>query len=183
MDLNTCYDEIKNVEIRLRDLILRMKVKISFDRFISFSSLFLYLNEVPYKLIASENYENLETKKRRTIKVQVVHLGPSKLNKLSPEEIHDKLEDTMKLESLFNQYNSLIKLYDSIISSIYSTYKVNFLLSGQDPDKYSELINHDSDDFVEFRQHQRNLHNIIQAKNLFNYDKDLDYTKNNRYLK
>lgn len=177
MQLELYRLELEVIEVQIRDLLLELKIKIPFLRFINFSTLFLYLNKAPYKLIASEIYENNETLKRTTIKVQVSHLGVSKLSKMKEEDIKNRLSKLIELDGLFRMYKSIMEAYQSNFDVLYSKYKINFILSIDSQDDKSK------ESYRKYLEHKKHIYKFLSTNNEYLYKRNKEYTVSGNYNK
>lgn len=189
MNLEIYYKELKNTEDNIRDLLLDLKVNIKFDRFICFSSLFLYTQKKPFKLIASETFEDEEGNNKKTIKVQIIHLD-KKLSKMTAEEIQNRLSKLMKLYSLFNKYKSLLEAYRADFDLEYSEYIINFQLSGASVEneeefynQFDDLVNKTTKRYKKFIEERKKIGILVSYINQYKYKKIIHYTHLGEYLK
>ncbi|KAB7889580.1 hypothetical protein [Poseidonibacter ostreae] len=173
--------EIEKTETGIRDLLLELKINIKFDRFICFSSLFLYTQKKPFKLIASESFEDEEGKNRKTIKVQIMHLD-KKLSKMSIEDIQLRLSKLLQLYSLFKKFHSLLDMFQAEIDLEYSDYVINFQLTGEYND-YDELVNRNTARYKKYKESKKTLHTIKKNIEQYKYKKIKYYTQTGEYLK
>lgn len=180
MKLEQYKHEIEKVESEIRDILLSLKLKISFNRFISFSSLFPYLKEAPFKLIASETYVNLDDGKRKTIKVQIIHLGSNKLSKMKPEEIRDRLAVIIRLELLHKCFRSLSEAYEARVFARYAENTATDILKTFSGDKFDSLIELDN---TEMYTHTSNATEYSLLRDNFDAYKNEFYTESGNYLK
>ena len=181
MNLENYNKEILKTEEEIRTLLLDLKVNIKFDRFICFSSLFLYTQKKPFKLIASESFEDEEGKNRKTIKVQIMHLD-KKTSKMSPEEVQLRLSKLLQLYSLFKKFHSLLDMYQAEIDLEYSEYVINFQLSGE-YDEYDDLINRTTKKYKTYQEHKKKLYSLKKNIEQYKFKKITHYTHTGEYLK
>ncbi|MGB6328255.1 MAG: hypothetical protein WBF48_04970 [Halarcobacter sp.] len=178
------YDNtIQEVELKIENLLHKLKIRISVIRFICFQSLKLSESS-PYRFIGAENYNEIDPnlqrigKEKRT-KIQIYYLGTSKIKKMKAEEIHEKISSLRKLEQLYFQHKYLSASYEAKAEEEYTdnwAYQITKLLKPEEsmefPFKGKELIDR-----------MKRLNKYTDKKSRFSIFKDKHYTLTGELLK
>jgi len=177
-------NELEKTRESIIELLEAKEVNISFDRFICFSSLYLYTVKRPFRLIASENFEDEQGKNKKTIKVQVIRLE-RKLSKMTEDEIQNYLSDMMKLYSLFNKYKSILRAYQADFDFEYADYIINYQLLGEDEEFYEQFKekNKKTARYKTYLLEKKKIGFIKKDINNYKYKKTKHYTLHKEYLK
>lgn len=126
--MNTYIKRLNDIEEKTNLLIKELDIKFSAKRLFSFATLNLldYEASNSFKILASENYEDLASKRtvetamgavekvdKKTTKHQIFLLGNRKLLKLSKTDAINYLQKGLELIALYKQYRAIRDLLEA----------------------------------------------------------------------
>ena len=126
--MNTYIKKLDDIEEKTNLLIKELDIKFSAKRLFSFATLNLldYEASNSFKILASENYEDLSSKRtvetamgivekidKKTTKHQIFLLGNRKLLKLSKTDAINYLQKGLELIALYKQYRAIRDLLEA----------------------------------------------------------------------
>jgi hypothetical protein len=126
--VNTYIKKLNDIEEKTNLLIKELDIKFSAKRLFSFATLNLldYEASNSFKILASENYEDLNSKRtvetamgtvekidKKTTKHQIFLLGNRKLLKLSKTDAINYLQKGLELIALYKQYRAIRDLLEA----------------------------------------------------------------------
>ena len=126
--MNTYIKKLDDIEEKTNLLIKELDIKFSAKRLFSFATLNLldYEASNSFKILASENYEDLNSKRtvetamgtvekidKKTTKHQIFLLGNRKLLKLSKTDAINYLQKGLELIALYKQYRAIRDLLEA----------------------------------------------------------------------
>ena len=126
--MNTYIKKLNDIEEKTNLLIKELDIKFSAKRLFSFATLNLldYEASNSFKILASENYEDLSSKRtvetamgtvekvdKKTTKHQIFLLGNRKLLKLSKTDAINYLQKGLELIALYKQYRAIRDLLEA----------------------------------------------------------------------
>lgn len=126
--MNTYIKRLNDIEEKTNLLIKELDIKFSAKRLFSFATLNLldYEASNSFKILASENYEDLSSKRtvetamgtvekvdKKTTKHQIFLLGNRKLLKLSKTDAINYLQKGLELIALYKQYRAIRDLLEA----------------------------------------------------------------------
>lgn len=126
--MNTYIKKLDDIEEKTNLLIKELDIKFSAKRLFSFATLNLldYEASNSFKILASENYEDLSSKRtvetamgtvekvdKKTTKHQIFLLGNRKLLKLSKTDAINYLQKGLELIALYKQYRATRELLEA----------------------------------------------------------------------
>lgn len=126
--MNTYITKLNDIEEKTNLLIKELDIKFSAKRLFSFATLNLldYEASNSFKILASENYEDLASKRtvetamgtvekidKKTTKHQIFLLGNRKLLKLSKTDAINYLQKGLELIALYKQYKAIRDLLEA----------------------------------------------------------------------
>ncbi|MDN5100345.1 hypothetical protein O8C83_05875 [Aliarcobacter butzleri] len=126
--MNTYIKKLDDIEEKTNLLIKELDIKFSAKRLFSFATLNLldYEASNSFKILASENYEDLASKRtvetamgtvekvdKKTTKHQIFLLGNRKLLKLSKTDAINYLQKGLELIALYKQYRAIRDLLEA----------------------------------------------------------------------
>ena len=179
--MNIYIDKLKDIQEKTNVLIKELDVKFSAKRLFSFATLNLldYETSNSFKIIASENYEDLSSKRtietaigkvekidKKTTKHQIFLLGNRKLLKLSKTEAVSHLQKGLELIALYKQYRATRDLFEAEFE-----YKFAHNISADNLFIIENLNDREQSEYIKYR---RTLSNDNEYKQWSEYLDELE---------
>lgn len=194
--MNIYIDKLNDIEEKTNLLIKELGIKFSAKRLFSFATLNLldYEASNSFKILASENYEDLSSKRtvetamgtvekvdKKTTKHQIFLLGNRKLLKLSKIDAINYLQKGLELISLYKQYKATRDLLEAEFE-----YKFAHNISADNLFVIENLKDKEQSEYTRYRKDLDNnseyeLWSVI-LENYKNEDLAIENQKNQEYL-
>ena len=194
--MNIYIDKLNDIEEKTNLLIKELDIKFSAKRLFSFATLNLldYESSNSFKIIASENYEDLSSKRtvetamgtvekvdKKTTKHQIFLLGNRKLLKLSKIDAINYLQKGLELIALYKQYRATKDLLEAEFE-----YKFAHNISADNLYVIENLKDKEQSEYTRYRKELANnseyeLWSVI-LENYKNEDLAIENQKNQEYL-
>lgn len=194
--MNIYIDKLNDIEEKTNLLIKELGIKFSAKRLFSFATLNLldYEASNSFKILASENYEDLSSKRtvetamgtvekvdKKTTKHQIFLLGNRKLLKLSKIDAINYLQKGLELIALYKQYRATKDLLEAEFE-----YKFAHNISADNLCVIENLKDKEQSEYTRYRKELANnseyeLWSVI-LENYKNEDLAIENQKNQEYL-
>ena len=194
--MNIYIDKLNDIEEKTNLLIKELGIKFSAKRLFSFATLNLldYEASNSFKILASENYEDLSSKRtvetamgtvekvdKKTTKHQIFLLGNRKLLKLSKIDAINYLQKGLELIALYKQYKATRDLLEAEFE-----YKFAHNISADNLYVIENLKDKEQSEYTRYRKDLDNnseyeLWSVI-LENYKNEDLAIENQKNQEYL-
>lgn len=194
--MNIYIDKLNDIEEKTNLLIKELGIKFSAKRLFSFATLNLldYEASNSFKILASENYEDLSSKRtvetaigtvekvdKKTTKHQIFLLGNRKLLKLSKIDAINYLQKGLELIALYKQYRATKDLLEAEFE-----YKFAHNISADNLYVIENLKDKEQSEYTRYRKELANnseyeLWSVI-LENYKNEDLAIENQKNQEYL-
>ena len=194
--MNIYIDKLNDIEEKTNLLIKELDIKFSAKRLFSFATLNLldYESSNSFKILASENYEDLSSKRtvetamgtvekvdKKTTKHQIFLLGNRKLLKLSKIDAINYLQKGLELIALYKQYRATKDLLEAEFE-----YKFAHNISADNLYVIENLKDKEQSEYTRYRKELANnseyeLWSVI-LENYKNEDLAIENQKNQEYL-
>ncbi|MCG3687538.1 hypothetical protein [Aliarcobacter butzleri] len=194
--MNIYIDKLNDIEEKTNLLIKELSIKFSAKRLFSFATLNLldYEASNSFKIIASENYEDLSSKRtvetamgtvekvdKKTTKHQIFLLGNRKLLKLSKIDAINYLQKGLELIALYKQYKATRDLLEAEFE-----YKFAHNISADNLFVIENLKDKEQSEYTRYRKDLDNnseyeLWSVI-LENYKNEDLAIENQKNQEFL-
>lgn len=194
--MNIYIDKLNDIEEKTNLLIKELDIKFSAKRLFSFATLNLldYESSNSFKIIASENYEDLSSKRtvetamgtvekvdKKTTKHQIFLLGNRKFLKLSKIDAINYLQKGLELIALYKQYRATRELLEAEFE-----YKFAHNISADNLFVIENLKDKEQSEYTRYRKELANnseyeLWSVI-LENYKNEDLAIENQKNQEYL-
>lgn len=194
--MNIYIDKLNDIEEKTNLLIKELGIKFSAKRLFSFATLNLldYEASNSFKILASENYEDLSSKRtvetamgtvekvdKKTTKHQIFLLGNRKLLKLSKIDAINYLQKGLELIALYKQYKATRDLLEAEFE-----YKFAHNISADNLFVIENLKDKEQSEYTRYRKDLDNnseyeLWSVI-LENYKNEDLAIENQKNQEYL-
>ena len=194
--MNIYIDKLNDIEEKTNLLIKELSIKFSAKRLFSFATLNLldYEASNSFKIIASENYEDLSSKRtvetamgtvekidKKTTKHQIFLLGNRKLLKLSKIDAINYLQKGLELIALYKQYKATRDLLEAEFE-----YKFAHNISADNLFVIENLKDKEQSEYTRYRKDLDNnseyeLWSVI-LENYKNEDLAIENQKNQEYF-
>ena len=194
--MNTYIKKLDDIEEKTNLLIKELDIKFSAKRLFSFATLNLldYEASNSFKILASENYEDLSSKRtvetamgtvekvdKKTTKHQIFLLGNRKLLKLSKTDAINYLQKGLELIALYKQYRAIRDLLEAEFE-----YKFAHNISADNLFVIENLKDKELSEYIKYRKDLSNnseyeLWSTI-IENYRNEDLLIEKHKNEEYL-
>ena len=194
--MNTYIKKLDDIEEKTNLLIKELDIKFSAKRLFSFATLNLldYEASNSFKILASENYEDLSSKRtvetamgtvekvdKKTTKHQIFLLGNRKLLKLSKIDAINYLQKGLELIALYKQYRATKDLLEAEFE-----YKFAHNISADNLYVIENLKDKEQSEYTRYRKELANnseyeLWSVI-LENYKNEDLAIENQKNQEYL-
>lgn len=194
--MNTYIKRLNDIEEKTNLLIKELDIKFSAKRLFSFATLNLldYEASNSFKILASENYEDLASKRtvetamgavekvdKKTTKHQIFLLGNRKLLKLSKTDAINYLQKGLELIALYKQYRAIRDLLEAEFE-----YKFAHNISADNLFVIENLKDKELSEYIKYRKDLSNnseyeLWSTI-IENYKNEDLLIEKHKNEEYL-